>query len=152
MSTRLSVCEVSRRKFVRSGSLSMATGAVTMNAGGAWNTEPCNTPLFGEGERAAGVCNSCAKGWRHPHNYPAGEAPPEREHYGPALTRPNAPADSLSASIFAAIRGNPAGLTTREVGRAVGVPCSLMLERMRKRGRIVKRFDPAKVSNVWIVR
>lgn len=28
----------------------------------------CNKPLFGDVERATGICNTCAKGWVHPKN------------------------------------------------------------------------------------
>ncbi len=38
-----------------------------------WVTRECGTPLFGDEERKAGVCRSCASGWTHPENYPVDE-------------------------------------------------------------------------------
>lgn len=43
-----------------------------------WNTQRCGTSLFSGDDVYGGVCSACRSGWKHPHNYPAGEAQPER--------------------------------------------------------------------------
>lgn len=63
-------CTVMRRKLVKTGTLSMATGQLEMSGKAEWVTEACGTPLFGDEERRSGTCRSCAKGWTHPENYP----------------------------------------------------------------------------------
>ena len=60
-------CPVERRKLVRHETLDLATGA-SKPVSEEWVTEACNTPLFGD--RARGICNGCASGWTHEHNYP----------------------------------------------------------------------------------
>lgn len=66
-------CTQMRRKLVTHGTLNMATGATT-EGHSEWVDEPCNVPLFADGEREAGLCRSCASGWTHPNNYPLTEA------------------------------------------------------------------------------
>lgn len=73
-----SYCTVLRHKTLRHGTINMNTGA--FSAGEITQvTEPCNTPLFHEAERASGVCRSCADGWEVPGNRPASQA--ERAAY-----------------------------------------------------------------------
>lgn len=61
-------CTVIRRALLTRGTLQLNSSEITM-AGQDWVTGPCNTPLFGDAEKARGTCNSCHKGWTHPHNY-----------------------------------------------------------------------------------
>lgn len=57
-----------RRTFKRThGTLNMATGKSTKGRSEVV-TEPCNTPLFADEERARGICRSCASGWEHKDN------------------------------------------------------------------------------------
>jgi hypothetical protein len=41
-----------------------------------WSTRTCGSPLWHDEEKMAGTCAACATGWKHPHNYPAGEPQP----------------------------------------------------------------------------
>jgi hypothetical protein len=56
-------------------------------------TGPCNTPLFGDEERRAGVCRSCRKGWEVEGNRFADDvqrrlaADDHRQFYDPARVR-----------------------------------------------------------------
>ena len=70
-------CTVVRTALVRHGTINMATGATTAGDE-CWETGPCGAPLFNAEEQKAGVCRSCARGWTHPNNYPAGQPRPER--------------------------------------------------------------------------
>lgn len=75
-----SSCTVIRRAFVRRGTVSLATGNYTED-GAAWETKPCGAPLFTDDEHSSGVCRSCASGWTHPENFPAGpDVPLTPEH------------------------------------------------------------------------
>ncbi len=63
-------CGVMRVKLVTHTTFDMRTGA----KGGErqeWVTEPCGTPMFGDREKADGMCRGCASGWNHPENYRA---------------------------------------------------------------------------------
>lgn len=71
-------CAKLRRKLVTHYTLSLGTGE-RKDRGSEWVTEACGTPLFSAAEREAGVCRSCASGWRHPNNYPADEERPAPE-------------------------------------------------------------------------
>lgn len=64
-------CTQMRRKLVRRGTLSLATGESKMTASD-WVTEPCGIPLFGDGDK----CRSCLAGWTHPENYPVSATGP----------------------------------------------------------------------------
>ncbi len=68
-------CTVERRKLVKSYTLSLSSGE-QKPLGEEWRTEACGVPLFGDAERAAGKCRSCAAGWTHPENYPADQQRP----------------------------------------------------------------------------
>jgi hypothetical protein len=68
-------CTVIRRMLVTHSLLSLRTGEST-ETGSEWVTRACGSPLFNADERASGICKSCAKGWKHPHNYRADEEAP----------------------------------------------------------------------------
>lgn len=60
-----------RTKLVTHSKLSMKDWEQTVVAQ-IWVTEPCDAPIFGEGQK--NVCDVCLRGWTHEHNYMA-EAP-----------------------------------------------------------------------------
>jgi hypothetical protein len=62
-------CQQMRRTLIKSGVHDMRTGKTVINSE-EWVTRKCATPLFGDNERKAGICRSCASGWTHPENYP----------------------------------------------------------------------------------
>lgn len=66
-------CTKMRRMLISSGALNAATGETKITAS-EWVTRECGVPLFGDKERKAGICRSCASGWTHPENYPVEEA------------------------------------------------------------------------------
>jgi hypothetical protein len=63
-------CTALRRKLVTFQRLNIRTGALTNTDRTEWRTEPCNTPLFTPEAKTKGICDACAAGWTHPHNYP----------------------------------------------------------------------------------
>lgn len=67
----MSSCPTMRRKLVTFGLLDPNTGAIVEDRK-EWVTEPCGAPLFGK-DREAGICRSCARGWRHEHNFPVSD-------------------------------------------------------------------------------
>lgn len=42
-----------------------------------WSTKLCGSPLWSTDDVYGGTCAACKEGWKHPHNYPAGEKQPE---------------------------------------------------------------------------
>lgn len=75
-------CTVLRRMMVTNAVFSLATGATTATSE-EWVTQPCGSPLFDTPAQKAGVCQSCADGWSHPHNYRA-DGPRPRAATAPA--------------------------------------------------------------------
>lgn len=65
-------CTQLRRFQVTHYTLSLTTGERKEGLT-EWITGPCNVPLFGDVDRAAGKCRSCASGWTHEHNYAVAE-------------------------------------------------------------------------------
>lgn len=63
-------CSIERRKVVRHGTLNMLTGEYNPGDTETVEIAACGTPLFGDGERALGVCRGCLKGWSVPGNAP----------------------------------------------------------------------------------
>lgn len=61
-------CPIERRVLVKSGTLNMATGAMTYTSE-AEQVRPCGTPLFGE-DAKRGICSGCAKLWSAEGNRP----------------------------------------------------------------------------------
>lgn len=61
-------CTIIRRILVTHGSMDMATGAYTEGAK-EWETRPCDGHLSSPVEKMAGVCASCARGWKCDTNY-----------------------------------------------------------------------------------
>lgn len=59
-------CTIMRRFTRTHSTINMETGAVTSSGEVTVHTEACRAPLFGDLERATGVCNSCARGWESP--------------------------------------------------------------------------------------
>jgi hypothetical protein len=70
-------CTLTRTYKVTHGTFDLARGVDVSGGREEWITGPCGVPLFTDAERASGRCRSCASGWTHPENYPAGSAPPK---------------------------------------------------------------------------
>ena len=69
-------CTKPRRWLVRHSTLSLGTGELgPSDKPSEWVEGPCGTPLFGDEERASGLCRACASGWTDPENYPLPEEP-----------------------------------------------------------------------------
>lgn len=60
-------CTIERLRLVRSCTWNVVTGAET-NVNEEYKIEPCNAPLFDDGEHTSGVCSTCASGWSQPNN------------------------------------------------------------------------------------
>jgi hypothetical protein len=67
--SKYSLCIVEREKLVTRYALNLATGQKTLKYTST-EIENCNTPLFGEREKASGVCTSCYKGIEMDGNMP----------------------------------------------------------------------------------
>ncbi len=79
-SKRTGLCTVVRRVLVTHSRFNIVTGKATPGRS-RWETKPCGVPLFTTKERTASTCSSCAAGWQHPDNYPAGRVRPNKESY-----------------------------------------------------------------------
>lgn len=65
-------CKIIRRKLGTLGIMSF-NGGPTKTTGQEWREEECGTPIFskigGNYKYGKSVCDSCANGWTHEHNF-----------------------------------------------------------------------------------
>jgi len=62
-------CQQWRRSLVTTGTINhIRNGRLIGTA--EWRTQQCGAPLFNDAARARGLCQGCATGWTHEHNYP----------------------------------------------------------------------------------
>lgn len=70
----MSMCKKMRTMLIKTGKI---TSGGIEHGESRWETRACETPLFTTKEIESGICRSCASGWAHPNNYPAGGPRPE---------------------------------------------------------------------------
>jgi hypothetical protein len=123
-------CPVIRRKLRKSGTLNMATGQMTYTSE-TWVTEPCGTPIFGDGEE----CSSCRKGWSVPENYRA--APAGYDEIGAGY--------SVAELRVGMVVRNPEG---KEVYVQPGDDAATMRENIASLDEVSEDVDDAKRANI----
>lgn len=67
----MSSCKVMRRKLVTHALMPFGAESVDQikMTREEWVDEPCGAPLFSRNSIETGVCQSCANGWTHEHNF-----------------------------------------------------------------------------------